>query len=71
MASEDLFTFMYEGKKVEVFTGSSSSDVFYQKAGGNKYSAGLRYNSEKGWFQNGAGRIVTFDEAKSHIRNLL
>ena len=67
MASIDLTTFKYEGKTVNVFTGQSSSDVYFTVGEGSKRFSGLTFNSESGWFKRG-GTTLSTAEAESHIR---
>jgi hypothetical protein len=67
MASIDLHNFKHEGMKVRVFTGQSSSDVYFTVGSGSKRYSGLTFNSESGWFKR-SGALISFDEAEAHIR---
>lgn len=71
MARQQLFDFMHNGKRVNVFTGESSADVYYSINGGGSTSTGMRYSDSRGNFTSGSGGILSFEEAKSRIRNQL
>ncbi len=71
MAREQLFNFKYDGNTIWVYTGESSSDVYYSINNGSSKSAGIRYNSEKGYFVRVSGGTLLFKDAQAFIRNLL
>jgi hypothetical protein len=71
MARQQLFEFKYDGDTVRVFTGESSSDVYYSVNAGTSKSSGMRYNDESGNFKSGSGGLLSNEEAKSKIRSLL
>ena len=69
MARQQLFEFMHDGNRINVYTGESSSDVYYSINGGSSKGAGIRFNESQGNFKSGSGSTLTHDEAKSRIRN--
>lgn len=71
MAREQLFDFKHDGNTIWVFTGESSSDVYYQVNQGVSRSAGLKYRADKGYFVRSSGSILLFKDAQSYIRGLL
>ena len=71
MARTQLFEFKHDNKTVKVYTGESSSDVYYSVNNGNSNSAGFRWNEARGDFKSGSGSIMSNEEAKSRIRNNL
>jgi len=70
MAREQLFEFNHDNKTVKVFTGESSSDVYYTIGGGSTKNAKLKYKADTGTF-SASGVTKTFDQAKQYIRNKL
>jgi hypothetical protein len=71
MARTQLFEFKHDNKTVKVYTGESSSDVYYSVNNGTSKSAGFRWNESRGDFKSGDGSILPNDEAKSRIRGFL
>ena len=71
MAREQLFNFVHDREKIFVFTGESSSDVYYQKGNGSTRSTGLKWNSETGNFKTASGATMKFKDATAHVRSLL
>jgi len=71
MARSQLFEFKYDGDTVRVYTGESSSDVYYSINGGSSKSTGMRWNEASGNFKSGSGGILSNEEAKSRIRQQL
>ncbi len=71
MARLQLFEFMHDGKKIKVFTGDSSSDVFYSINNGSSKSAGVRWNEARGNFTSTSGSSLSHDEAKARVRGFL
>ena len=69
MARQQLFEFMHDGNRINVYTGESSSDVYYSVNGGSSRGAGIRFNESQGNFKSGSGGTLSHDEAKSRIRN--
>lgn len=71
MAREQLFDFKYDGDTIWVYTGESSSDVYYCINNGSSKSAGIKYNSEKGYYVRKSGATLLSRDAQSYIRSLL
>lgn len=71
MARTQLMEFKHDNKTVKVYTGESSSDVYYSVNGGSSKSAGIRWNEARGDYKSGSGSIVSTEEAKSRIRSLI
>lgn len=71
MARSQLFEFKYDGATVNVYTGDSSSDVYYSINSGASRSTGMRWNELSGNFKSGSGAILSNEEAKSRIRQQL
>lgn len=71
MARTQLFDFKYDGKTVKVYTGESSSDVYYSVNNGSSKSAGFRWNEARGDFKSGSGSMMSNEDAKARIRNQL
>lgn len=69
MARTQLMEFKHDNKTVKVYTGESSSDVYYSVNGGSSRSAGIRWNEARGDYKSGSGSIISNDEAKSRIRS--
>ncbi len=67
MARKKLFDFKKDGKKVEVFTGDRTLDVYFKVNDGSSKSSGLRYNPDTGNFKSSSGSIVKFDDAQTWI----
>jgi hypothetical protein len=67
MARKKLFEFMKDCKKVEVFTGDGTADVYFKAGNGSVTSAGLRYNAEYGNFTSANGSTVKYDDAEGII----
>jgi len=68
MARENLMEFKHNGRTIKVYTGESSSDVYYSNNGGSSTSTGLSFNSNLGKFTATSGSSLTFEEAKGYIR---
>lgn len=71
MARSQLFEFKYDGATVNVYTGDSSSEVYYSVNGGASKSAGMRWNESSGNFKSGSGATLSNEEARSRIRQQL
>lgn len=71
MAKEEMFEFKHDGDHVDVVKGDGTRDIYYIKNGIRTVSAGLTYNEDTGNYTNGAGKSLTWEEAKAHIRKLL
>jgi hypothetical protein len=71
MAREQLLNFKYDGDTIWVFTGESTKDVYYCINNGNSKSAGIKYNSDGGYFVRASGKTLPFKDAQAYIRNLL
>jgi hypothetical protein len=69
MARKQLFDFMHDGKRINVYTGESSSDVYFSVNGGSSRGTGIRHNESLGNFKSGSGSTLSHDEAKSRIRD--
>jgi hypothetical protein len=71
MARQQLFNFKHDGKKIWVYTGESTSDVYYCIGSGDSKSAGIKFNSDKGYFVRKSGASLMFRDAQQYIRELL
>lgn len=71
MARTNIFEFKHDNQTVKVYTGENSADVYYSINGGSSKSTGLRWNDARGDFKSGSGSIVSNDDAKSRIRDML
>lgn len=71
MAREQLFNFKYDGDTIWVYTGDSSSQVYYSINNGDSKNAGIRYNANEGYFVRTSGKTLLFKDAQAFIRNLL
>jgi hypothetical protein len=71
MAREQLFDFKYDGDTIWVYTGENSSDVYYCINNGSSKSAGIKYNSDKGYYVRKSGATLLSKDAQSYIRSLL
>ncbi len=71
MCEKQLFDFMHNGDRVNAFTGSGTSDVFYRKNGGSSRSAGMYYKADRGIFVATSGKTLSWNEAESRIRDML
>jgi hypothetical protein len=69
MSGQDLFSFRKNGKNVEVFTGKSSSDVYFSVNGSGSRYSGLRYDSTAGYYKTSGGSLRTWEEAEAEIRS--
>lgn len=67
-----LFSFAHNGKTIFVYLPKGMSSVFYRVgSGGSSRSAGLTYNSEKGWFKSSSGKVLMYEDAEDYIRDNL
>ncbi|ASF47843.1 hypothetical protein [Methylovulum psychrotolerans] len=67
MARKKLFEFRKDGKKVEVFTGDGTLDVYFKVNDGSSKASGLRYNPDTGNFKSPSGAVVKFDDAQAWV----
>lgn len=71
MSEKQLSEFMHNGDRVQIFTGSGTSDVFYRKNGGSSRSAGMYYKADRGIFVATSGKSLDWNEAESRVRGML
>ena len=67
MARKQLFDFKKDGKKIEVFTGDGTQEVYFRVGGGLSRYSGLRYNPDSANFKSPSGSVVKFDDAQAWV----